>query len=91
MTSCTATPSFAAGSGRTLGFVDAAARACLDKPRLSMMGRLARAFRLGLRRRAAIRALSSLDGRLLADIGIDPANVEAETDALLARMTSEED
>ena len=80
MTSCTVAPSFAVGS----------AQACLDRPRLSMMSRLARAFRLGLRRRAAIKALSALDGRLLADIGIDPASLEAETDALLARITEDE-
>ena len=59
--------------------------ACLDKPRLSMMGRVVRALQLGLKRRAAIRALGALDEHLLADIGIDRSRIEAETDAMLAR------
>jgi len=79
MTTCTIDSPFAAAS----------AEACLDRPQLSMMARLVRGFRLGLKRRAAIKALGSLDGRLLADIGIDPARIEAETDALLERATRE--
>lgn len=80
MTSCTVAPAFAVSG----------AKACLDRPQVSMIARLAQAFRLGLKRRAAIKALSTLDSRLLADIGIDPARIEAETDALLARVADDE-
>lgn len=61
------------------------AQACLAEPRLSIMGRLVHALQRGLKRRAAIRALGALDERMLADIGIDRASIEAETDAMLAR------
>ena len=90
MTDCTITPSFAGGGAKPLARTDAGARTCLDRPQLSMMSRLAQAFRLGLRRRAAIKALGALDAHLLADIGIDPASIEAETDALLERAAGEE-
>ena len=76
-----------AGQGASGSPSKAAAQseACLDKPRLSMMERAVRALRLGLKRRAAIRALGALDEHLLAYIGIDRSRIEEETDAMLAR------
>jgi uncharacterized protein YjiS (DUF1127 family) len=66
------------------------AKSSLSKPRLSMIGRLVRTLQQGMKRRAAIRALGALDARMLADIGIDPSSIEAETDAMLARAERRE-
>jgi uncharacterized protein YjiS (DUF1127 family) len=80
------TPRFAGhGASRSPGKPAPQTEACFDKPRLSMMGHAIQALRLGLKRRAAIRALGALDEHLLADIGIDRDRIEAETDAMLAR------
>lgn len=66
-------------------------KASLEKQPYSLMSSLVHALRQGLKRRAAIRALGALDERLLADIGIDRDNIEAETDAMLARSQGGED
>jgi len=79
------------GASRGLGKTASQTGACLDNPRLSMMGRFLRTLQQGLKRRAAIRALGALDERMLADIGIDRGRIEAETDAMLARAERGED
>ena len=86
MSATVLTPRFAVqGASRSLGETAPQSEACFDKPSLSMMHRVVRALQLGLKRRAAIRALGALDEHLLADIGIDRGRIEAETDAMLAR------
>jgi uncharacterized protein YjiS (DUF1127 family) len=86
MSATVLTPRFAVqGASRSPGKAAPQSEACFDKPRLSMMHRVVHALQLGLKRRAAIRALGALDEHLLADIGIDRGRIEAETDAMLAR------
>jgi uncharacterized protein YjiS (DUF1127 family) len=92
MSTTTLAPRFAGqGVSRSFGKTASQPGACLDKPRPSMMNRFLGTLRQGLKRRAAIRALGALDERMLADIGIDRGRIEAETDAMLARVERGED